>query len=595
MAAPRYIVGIDLGTTNSVLAWIDTERALEPDAPSVDVLTVPQLVKAGLVEARDQLPSFGYLPADGEFPAGSLVLPWGESERLVTGELARTRGAEVPGRVVASAKSWLCARGVDPSGAILPWGAPADVPKVSPVDASAAYLAHLRAAWDAVMPAPLAAQEVHLAVPASFDAAARASTVRAAELAGLAGAHLVEEPQAAFYAWLTATGGGWRTQVAVGDVVLVCDIGGGTTDLSLVTVGDEEGALVLERRAVGDHILLGGDNMDLALAHAVRARLAEQGTALDEWQLRGLVHGCRQAKETLLADAAPDRTPVVVLGRSRKVVGGAVRTDVTRGEVERVLVDGFFPLGGPDDLPRAGRRAGLVEIGLAYAADPAITRHVAAFLARHRDVAQSGASAVLFNGGVTEAPRFRRRLVEALSAWRGEGGAVRVLAGDDPVRAVAIGAATYGLARRGRGVRIRGGTARAYYVGVEVAAPAVPGVPAPVKALCLAPFGMEEGTEVELPGTEFALVVGEPAEFRFFGSTVRRDDVPGDVVERWEPGQLDELPPLEATLVADRATGEVVPVRLRAHVTAVGTLELWCVGRDDARRWKLEFSVRHAD
>ena len=236
-----------------------------------------------------------------------------------------------------------------------------------------------------------------------------------------------------------------------------------------------------------------------------------------------------------------------------------------------------------------------MEIGLAYAADPAITRHVAAFLARHRDVAPSGASAVLFNGGVSEAPRFRRRLVEALSAWRGEGGAVRVLAGDDPVRAVAIGAATYGLARRGRGVRIRGGTARAYYVGVEVAAPAVPGVPAPVKALCLAPFGMEEGTEVELPGTEFALVVGEPAEFRFFGSTVRRDDVPGDVVERWEPGQLDELPPLEATLVADRATGEVVPVRLRAHVTAVGTLELWCVGRDDARRWKLEFSVRHAD
>jgi molecular chaperone DnaK (HSP70) len=592
MTAPRYVVGIDLGTTNSVVAWVDTAAASETDAPEVHVLAVPQLVKPGVTEARTRLPSFLYLPAAGEMDPKSLALPWGPAERVV-GELARARGAEVPSRVVASAKSWLCAVGVERDAKILPWGAPDDVPHLSPVEAAAAYLAHLRAAWDAGMPAPLADQEVYLAVPASFDAAARDLTMHAAAAAGLGGAHLVEEPQAAFYAYLAATRGTWREQVKTGDVILVCDVGGGTTDLSLVAVGEENGVLVLERKAVGDHILLGGDNMDLTLAHAVRTRLAEKGTTLDDWQLRGLVHGCRDAKEKLLTGDGKAKEPVVVLGRSKKVIGGTLRTDVERTEVEASLVDGFFPAVGADEKPRAARRVGFQEIGLPYAADPAITRHVAAFLARHRDVAPTGVSAVLFNGGVMHAGRFRERMVEVLSAWRGAGG-VRVLAGAHPDLAVAEGAAVYGLARHGRGVRIRGGTARAYYVGIEVAAPAVPGVAAPVKALCLAPFGMEEGTEVELPGAEFGLVVGEPAEFRLFGSSVRRDDRPGSVVEGWEPGTLEELPPLETTLDADGDAGRTVPVRLRAHVTELGTLELWCVARDGARRWKLEFNVRQA-
>ncbi len=590
----RFVVGIDLGTTNSVLAWVDTQAPdLDAEAAAIGVLPVPQLVKPGVVEACDALPSFLYLPAPGEMDPAALALPWGAAEHVV-GTLARARGAEVPGRVVASAKSWLCATGVDPSGPILPWGAPDDVPRLSPVAAEAQYLAHLRAAWDAAMPAPLAEQEVYLAVPASFDAVARELTVRAAEAAGLGGARLIEEPQAAFYAWIAASRGAWRQQVQVGDVILVCDVGGGTTDLSLVSVGEEAGALVLERRAVGDHILLGGDNMDLALAHAVRARLAETGVTLDDWQLRGLVHGCRQAKERLLAADGPERAPVLVLGRSRKVVGGALSTEVTRAQVERTLVEGFFPLVAADAQPARARRAGLQEIGLPYAADPAITRHVAAFLARHREVAPEGPSAVLFNGGVTGAARLRARLTEALEAWRGAAGAVRVLAGADPARAVAVGAAAYGLARRGRGVRIRGGTARAYYVGVEAAAPAVPGVPAPVKALCLAPFGMEEGSEVELADTELGLVVGEPAEFRFFGSSVRRDDRPGTVVEGWEAGELEELRPLETTLAAAGEEGRTVPVRLRAHVTELGTLELWCVARDGGRRWRLEFNLRQA-
>jgi molecular chaperone DnaK (HSP70) len=590
MADARYVVGIDLGTTNCILAYVDTrDVAAGAESPPVAVLTVPQLTKPGVIEARVRLPSFAYLPATNEMKPESLALPWGQAEHVV-GELARARGAEVPARVVASAKSWLCSVGADPSQPILPWNAPGDVPRLSPVDAQAAYLRHLRAAWDAAMPVPLAAQEVYLAVPASFDAAARELTARAAEHAGLGGARLIEEPQAAFYAWLADTSGKWREMVRVGDVVLVCDVGGGTTDLTLVAVGEEGGSLVLERKAVGDHILLGGDNMDLTLAHAVRARLAESGTTLDEWQLRGLVHACRDAKETLLAAGAPAQAPVVVLGRSRKVVGGAVRTQVTREEALAVLVDGFFPAVARDERPRAARRVGLQEIGLPYASDPAVTRHVAAFVGRHPEVAPDGPSAVLFNGGVMRADRFRDRMAEVLRAWRADGASVRILTGSDPDLAVARGAATYGLARRGRGVRIRGGTARAYYIGVETTAPAVPGMAPPVKALCVAPFGMEEGSETTLPGAEFGLVVGEPADFRFFGSSTRRDDQPGTVVEGWQEGELEELPPLETTLTGD--TGHVVPVRLEAEVTEVGTLAVWCVSRDGQQRWKLEFNVR---
>jgi molecular chaperone DnaK (HSP70) len=590
MATSRYVVGIDLGTTNSVLAFAETGGA-DADAPAIQVLPIPQLVKPGEVAARDRLPSFLYLPLAGEYPPASLELPWGPAPYVV-GELARARGAEVPGRVIASAKSWLCSVGLDPREPILPLGAPEEVTRLSPVEASAAYLAHLRAAWDAAMPAPLAAQEVYLAVPASFDAAARELTVAAAEAAGLPEARLLEEPQAVFYAWIAATRGGWRREVGVGDVILVCDVGGGTTDLSLVAVGEEKGELVLERKAVGDHILLGGDNMDLTLAHAVRARLAAQGTTLDEWQLRGLAHGCRDAKEKLLADGARAKEPVVVLGRSRRVVGGAVRMEIARDEVEATLVDGFFPVVDAGARPQGGRRTALKEIGLPYAPDPAVTRHVAAFLGRHRAVAPEGPTAVLFNGGVTKSDVLRRRMVDVLASWRGAG--LRVLAGTHADLAVAEGAAYYGLARRGKGVRIRGGTARGYYVGVETAAPAVPGVPAAVKAVCVAPFGMEEGSETELPGAELALVVGEPAEFRFFGSSVRRADRPGAVVDGWEPGEIEELSPIQATLEAAGEEGRTVPVRLRAHVTEVGTLELWCVSRDGERRWKVELNVRQA-
>ena len=411
---------------------------------------------------------------------------------------------------------------------------------------------------------------------------------------------ILEEPQAAVYAWIEANGDAWREAVRVGDLVLVCDIGGGTTDFTLIAVREEGGELTLERVAVGDHILLGGDNMDLALAFRVRERLAAEGTQLDPWQFRGLALSCREAKERVLGSEQEAAYPVSILGRGRKVVGGTLRTDVQRHEVEESLVDGFFPRCQIGDRPQAQRRTGLQEIGLPYAADPAVTRHLGHFLSRHReglerreDIGSAYPTAVLFNGGVMRAAALRQRLVDILSGWAERSDGVRRLGGGDPEHAVARGAAYYGLARRGRGVRIRGGTARAYYVGIETAMPAVPGVRPPIKALCVVPQGLEEGSEVKLPAQEFGLVVGEPAEFRFLSSATRRDDEVGTVVETWDE-DIEELSPLETTLEWKGQEGSTVPVRLEARVNEVGVLELWCASRDGAQRWKLEFNVRSA-
>ncbi|MGD0945852.1 MAG: Hsp70 family protein [Candidatus Binatia bacterium] len=589
--APHFVVGIDLGTTNSVVAFSD----ISGDEPGpLQIFAVPQLVGLGTVEARPLLPSFLYLPASGEFPPDALKLPWDAAARHIIGQFAQQRGAEVPARLIASAKSWLSYAEVDRTAAILPWSSPDDVPKMSPVTASSAYLGHIRDAWDAAFPgAPLEHQDVLLTVPASFDAVARELTVRAARDAGLPNITLLEEPQAAFYSWIDANGDGWREGVCVGEVVLVCDVGGGTTDFSLIAVREEHGSLVLDRIAVGDHILLGGDNMDLALAYSVRQRLAEGKTQLDQWQFRSLTLSCREAKEQLLSGATETKRPVAILGRGRKVVGGTIRTDIERDEVDRILVDGFFPRCQLTDRPQSQRRTALQEIGLPYAADPGVTRHLAHFLSRqHQALAATGnPSAVLFNGGVMHATVLRQRLVEVLGSWFDGATPLRVLTGGDPEHAVARGAAYYGLARRGRGVRIRGGTPRAYYIGIETAMPAVPGVRPPIKALCVVPRGLEEGSEVQLPTQEFGLVVGEPTEFRFLSSATRREDQVGTVVETWED-DITELVPLASTLEWEGQEGATVPVRLEARVTEVGVLELWCVSRDGTHRWKLEFNVR---
>ncbi len=601
----RYSIGIDLGTTNCALAF----RPLDPRGTG-EVFAVPQLVRPGEVKRQPLLPSFIYLPHPSELPAGAAALPWNPEAAEISGELARSLGALTPIRLVSSAKSWLSHPSLDRREASLPAGAPPEVPHLSPIAASARYLAHLRSAWDHEMSgegAPLSSQAVTLTVPASFDAVARELTVEAARAAGLPEVTLLEEPQAALYAWVDAMGDAWRKAVRPGDLVLVVDVGGGTTDFSLIAVVDRGGDLGLERVAVGDHVLLGGDNMDLALAHTLAEKVGPEGTRIDRWQLAALAHAAREAKEALFAAPSLGALPVTIPGRGSSLVGGAIRTELRRDELDATLVDGFFPRADVGSRPAAPRRIGLTTLGLPYAADPAVTRHLAWFLSRHRASLQGASapvplagkaflhpSAILFNGGVMKAAPLAARVVEVVSGWLAAEGASppRVLPARDLELAVARGAAAYGLVRKGHGIRIRGGTARAYYVGVEAAVPAVPGIAPPIRAVCLAPMGMEEGTSAELPGDEVGLVVGEAAEFRLFESSTRRDDRPGDVVE--EGSDLTELPPLEATLTPDgRPPGEVVPVRLRANVTEIGTLEMECV-EESGGAWRLEWNLRGA-
>jgi molecular chaperone DnaK (HSP70) len=595
----KYAIGIDLGTTHSALSYQAMDAKSGRGAGQA-VLPVPQLTAPGTVESRQLLPSFLYLAAASEFPQGSLGLPWNKSLGLVVGELARSHGARVPTRLVSSAKSWLCHPTVDRRAAILPWGAPPDVSKVSPVDASARYLEHLRQAWDRELgaDAPLADQEVVVTVPASFDAAARDLTLEAAKAAGLPRVTLLEEPQAALYAWLEAMGDGWRKQLVPGDVLLVVDIGGGTSDFSLIGVSDANGDLQLERKAVGDHILLGGDNMDLALAFTVNEKFKAAGKALDPWQLTALTAACRAAKEALSEDPQLARYALTVPGRGSSLIGGALKSELTREELDRVLTEGFFPVTKVTDAPAQARRSGLAQVGLPYAQDAAITRHLAAFLTRQAGSLGLGTgfarpTAVLFNGGVLKANTLRGRVMETLNAWLAADGAppARELAGADLDLAVARGAAYYGWVKAGHGIRIRGGTARSYYVGVESSMLAVPGFTPPVKALCVAPFGMEEGTQADIPPQEFGLVVGEHTRFRFFSSSTRRDDKVGDLLEDAEHApDLDELPPIETELPG--SSGALVPVNLQAAVTELGALEVRCLERSGAGRWKLELNVR---
>ena len=589
----KFAIGIDLGTTNSVLACL----ALEDVRPAVRVVGVPQLVAAGTVEPRSMLPSFLYLASPHETGGGAMDLPWASQRDFAVGEFARRQGAEVPDRTVGAAKSWLAHSRVDRHQPILPWNAPAEVPKVSPVTASQRYLEHLVAAWDAAFPDhPAWEQMVVLTVPASFDASARELTREAALAAGLPDdLVLLEEPQAAVYSWLAEMGDRWRRQLTLGDKLLVCDVGGGTTDLTLVGVAQEKGDLVLERIAVGNHLLIGGDNMDLALAHHVAGMFEQKGVNLDPWQSVALWHSCRAAKETLLTPGGPKKHPVAVLGRGSRLIGKTVSIEVDRQGVAELLVDGFFPRSSVEDRP--GRRgvSGFREIGLPFESDTAITRHLAAFLGSHGE--EGGPvrpTHVLFNGGVFKAQLLRERLLEVLGSWFPATAPPRPLtAAPDLDHAVARGAAYYGWSKRRGGVRIRGGTARAYYVGIETAGLAVPGAPRPLRALCVAPIGMEEGTETDVPSDEIGLVVGQPAQFRFYSSPVRKQDRPGDLVDRWSEDELAETDSMETTLPADEAIEEeYVPVRFHSKVTELGMLELWCVGTRSPGRWKLEFSVR---
>ncbi|MFT5431498.1 MAG: hypothetical protein ACI9OJ_002195, partial [Myxococcota bacterium] len=549
----KRIIGIDLGTSNCVVAYAAVPA--EDAKLDINLLPIPQVTDAGSVELGRTLPSFLYIPNAHELADGALALPWNEQPEFAVGSFARNHGAKVPDRLVSSAKSWLCHTGIDRMSPVLPIGRDASIPGISPVDASARYLTHLREAFDQALGAETGAdldqQEVVLTVPASFDPSARDLTIEAARRAGLTNVVLLEEPQAALYSWIDALGDGWRKELSVGDVVLVCDIGGGTTDFSLIAIKEIGGELALERIAVGEHILLGGDNMDFALAFALRKELEEAGTKLSNWQLTALVQGARAAKELLLSNADVEVAPIVIPSRGSSFLKKNIKTELTRQKVIDIVAEGFFPQCAVSERPQPARRTGLTQLGLPYASDAAITRHLANFLTRNAtDGTFVKPTALLFNGGVVQADPLRNRLVTVINSWLSTANSdpITVLDGVELDAAVARGATYYGHARAGRGIRIRGGTARSYYVGVEQSMPAVPGYEPPIMAVCVAPFGMEEGTHAELEGHDFGLVTGEPARVRFFASSVRKEDAVGDVLEDWDDETLTELPEIETTL-----------------------------------------------
>jgi molecular chaperone DnaK (HSP70) len=588
----RFLVGIDLGTSNCAMSVAEPE---DPQAPVLDV-PIPQLLQPGQVAPRPLLPSCIYLPGAHELPPDAIRLPWNDAPTDVIGEFARWQGARVPGRLVVSAKSWLSHAGVDRAAPILPWGAPADIPRISPVEASARLLAHLVRTWDWAHPdAPLAAQETIVTVPASFDEVARSLTVEAARRAGLESFRLVEEPQAAFYDFSARHGRRLRGALRGVRLVLVVDVGGGTTDFTLIRVTRSRHGPVLTRIAVGEHILLGGDNMDAAVARRAEERMLSGGRTLGPAQWTQLLQASRLAKEALLADGAPGEYHLSVVGEGSRLVGGSTSARLSRAEVEELVLDGFLPRCAADERPQHGPRAGLRELGLPYALEPAITRQLAAFLRGHAGAGldalghRSGGGlprpdAVLLNGGVFNSTRISARLLEVVSAWWPQAPPIPTLDHGSLDLAVARGAAYYGLVRRGLGRRIGGGAAHAFYVGLDKQ-----GAEAP-RAVCVIPRGQEEGESVDLGGRVLHLALGRPVQFPLYTTTADRLDAPGDVVPLEEDLRL--LPPIHALLKSGEGSSGRVPVHLRATLTEIGTLELACVSDVSREQWRLEFELR---
>jgi hypothetical protein len=607
-----FILGIDLGTSNSAVTLAD------PRTGASRLVEITQILGPNQIGERRTLPSALYLPHPEEFPPEAVKLPWeAESSAGLVGHFARSHGARIPDRLVTSAKSWLSNRHVDPKSPVLPWDSTIEG-KITPFDASRRYLEHLREGflhaegregrhWD------LARGQIVLTVPASFDEVARRLTAEAAEAAGFTDVILLEEPQAAFYAWTDRVGSDWRQQVKAGDLVLVCDVGGGTADFSLIAVSEEAGNLALERISVGEHLLLGGDNIDLALAYTLQGQLEDAGTPIDDWQFLALVHAASEAKVELFSDDSLTAAPIAIPARGSGLFAGTVSTRLERATLEAVAVDAFFAMTAIDDLPNEDGGSALQEFGLAYTADPVVSKHLARFLIRSLQNAQAGEAggrfqhprpdsmpsgylqptAVLFNGGVFKAAAIRQRVLDLLASWAG-GETVRELAGFEPDLAVSHGAALYGLNRvTGQGLRIKAGTARSYYVGLDPSRPAVPGYRPPLHALCVVPQGMEEGTEHILEDRTFGLVTGKPAVFRFFSSEIRGGDEPGDLIRNAEK-VLEETSRIEITLPPMEAftPGVPIPVHLNSRVTELGNLELWMKHAASEKRWKVEFQVR---
>ena len=606
----RFSLGIDLGTSNSAVALS------EVDNDQTNIIDVTQVLGPNQIGEKPTLPSALYIPHPDEFPEGAFPLPWPSDPRSIIGLFARDHGALVPDRLVTSAKSWLSNPHIDPRQRSLPWKSEISEEKLSAFDCSRSYLDHMRESFlfavrNQGKDFDLADGQVVLTIPASFDDIARNLTAEAAEAAGLGKVVLLEEPLAAFYAWTAQAGKDWRAHVRPGDIVLVCDVGGGTADFSLIAISEKDGELDLNRISVGEHILLGGDNMDLALAYALRAKFEADGKSITDMQFLSLTHSAGKAKVAMLEDESMNEFPIAVPTRGSSLLSNTLSTTLDRQTVEQIVLNGFFATTSVDDLPQKARRTGLQEFGLPYAADPVISKHLARFLTRSLENVRSSETlsalvspelrsksflaptAVLFNGGVFKAAALRRRVIELLTAWN-EGQPVRELAGHEPDLAVAKGASFYGRNRiTGKGIRIKAGASRSYYIGLETSMPAVPGFSPPLKALCVVPQGMEEGSEVVIDARDLALVTGQPADFRFFSSEVRSGDTPGQIIPDAEK-QLLEISLIEVNLeaVADIPAGQPVPVQINSVITEVGTLELWMKHTNSDRRWKVEFLVR---
>ncbi len=595
----RYLIGIDLGTTNSAVAYIDlaSGKTSSAGSPAIHSLAISQLVAPAEIAPRPLLPSFLYLPGSHDLPAGATALPWNPTCPYAVGEFARNHGAKVPGRLVTSAKSWLCHAGVDRSAPLLPWSAPPDVARISPVEASTRYLRHMVDAWNHAMAAKhpeyrLEKQAVVLTVPASFDDVARTLTVESARKAGITNLTLLEEPQAAFYCWLATNSPQEAARLKPGDHCLVVDVGGGTTDFSLIQAGEHQGGLTFLRQAVGDHLLLGGDNMDLALAKFIETKLPAAGK-LDGAQYGMLTQACRQGKEALLGETPPERHPVTVMGRGRSVIGGSLHTTLTPDEVRKIILDGFFPDVEKNVEPTRGARTGLHEMGLPYVNDPAITRHLASFLKKHLSAGGEtiAPNAILFNGGVFTAGSLRERIVQVLHHWfdgQQKNWQPLVLTNPSLDLAVAWGAAYFGWLKHTGGRRIGGGMARSYYLGLNAEMQSAE----KTTVLCVVPQHLEEGQEIALAKPELELSLGQPVMFPLFSSTVRASDKAGDLLDV-APSQLLHMPPLHTVLRGGKRSGtKGVPVTLSARCTEIGTLELFCVAKDGNNRWRLEFNTR---
>jgi molecular chaperone DnaK (HSP70) len=599
----RYVVGIDLGTTNSAVAFVDMELQ-EPGKKRIATQKIPQLTGPAEISALPVLPSFLYIPGEYDLPKEAVVSPWGGAEPYFAGVFARDHGASVPSRLVASAKSWLVHDQVDRRARILPWGAGKEIRKVSPVEASAAYLMHIRNVWNRLRGEDealwLENQLVVLTVPASFDEVARELTLEAARQAGLPKVILLEEPVAVFYSWLNRHEKDWKKRVKPDELILVCDVGGGTTDFTLIILGESRGVLRFERIAVGNHLILGGDNIDLALAAGIESTIQAGRSSLTGDQWKGLCQQCRQAKEVLLEGLA-ERFTVTLTGKGAKLIGGTMKATLDRATVERTVLEGFFPAVDAEPPGPPAARKGLTEFGLPYETEPAVTRHLGWFLDRHGEQIRNKLNRedhmpdlILFNGGSLKPIPVQRRIVDAIRHWfhRSEEHRPRILENPVPDQAVALGAAYYGLVKAGQGVRVGAGSPRSYYLGITSADGETRDAEKEM-AICLVERGMEEGSDITLEDRQFEVLTNRPVKFSLYSSSFRAGSRSGEVIP--VDDTLTPMPPLKTVVeYGKKGVQKQIPVRIEARYTEVGTLALWCRSAVSDHRWQLQFQLRDA-